>query len=98
MMNGWAQMKVATVGQSRAEIFFPFVDLALMAIVVMVPNPLAPVDWLLEMQFRFHTHQYFYVFLAFGTLALFLVHGSGVRHHDGHCLGDWHRNRLVSGT
>ncbi len=68
MLNGWAQMKVATVGQSRTEIFVLFVDLALMAIVVMVPNALAPVDWPLEMQFRFHAHQYFYVFLAFGTL------------------------------
>jgi adenylate cyclase len=68
-LNGWAQLRAATVERSGLEVILLLFDLVLMTIVVVVPNPLGPMDWPTEMQYRFHTHQYFYIFLAFGTLA-----------------------------
>ncbi len=68
-LNGWAQLRAARVEQSSLEIMLLLIDLILMTIVILVPNPLAPFEWPLEMQYRFHSHQYFYIFLAFGTLA-----------------------------
>ncbi len=66
---GWAQLRVARVGVSTAEILLIFADIVLMTVAIMVPNPLAPVDWPLEVQFRFNGFSYMYVFLAAGTLA-----------------------------
>ena len=66
---GWAQLRAARVERSGMEVVLLLCDLALMTIVVVVPNPLAPTDWPLGIQYRFHSHQYFYIFLAFGTLA-----------------------------
>lgn len=66
---GWAQLRVARVGVSLAEILLIFADIALMTTAIIVPNPLAPIDWPLEVQFRFGAFDYLYVFLAAGTLA-----------------------------
>ncbi len=66
---GWAQLKVWQVGQSRAELFLMFCDLALMTLVVVVPNPLSAVDWSPTVQYRFGTFIYFFVFLAGATLS-----------------------------
>lgn len=68
-LNGWAQLRAATVERSGLEVVLLLLDMVLMTVVAVVPNPLGPMDWPLEMQYRFHTHQYFYIFLAFGTLA-----------------------------
>ena len=68
-LNGWAQLRAARVERSGLEVVLLLLDLVLMTIVVVAPNPLAPLDWPQEMQYRFHSHQYFYIFLAFGTLA-----------------------------
>lgn len=68
-LNGWAQLRAATVERSGLEVVLLLLDLVLMTIVVVVPNPLGPMEWPVEMQYRFHTHQYFYILLAFGTLA-----------------------------
>lgn len=68
-LNGWAQLRAATVERSGLEVLLLLLDLVLITIVALVPNPLATEAWPLEMQYRFHTHQYFYIFLAFGTLA-----------------------------
>lgn len=68
-LNGWAQLRAATVERSGLEVVLLLLDLVLMTIIVVVPNPLGPMEWPVEMQYRFHTHQYFYIFLAFGTLA-----------------------------
>lgn len=68
-LNAWAQLRVARVGQSRAEVLLILADLALMTAVVVVPNPLSENDWPLAMQYRFHGFQYFYVLLATSTLA-----------------------------
>lgn len=68
-LNGWAQLRAATVERSGLEVILLLFDLVLITIVALVPNPLAAENWPLEMQYRFHTHMYFYLFLAFGTLA-----------------------------
>lgn len=66
---GWLQLKVWRVGQSRAELFLMFCDLAIMTVAVVVPNPFSEVDWSATMQYRFGTFIYFFVFLAGATLS-----------------------------
>ena len=68
-LNGWAQLKVWRVGASRAELFVMFIDLALMTIAIVVPNPFSAVDWSATVQYRFGTFIYFFVFLAGATLS-----------------------------
>ncbi len=68
-LNGWFMCRVGRVGQSRAELALIFVDLALLTITMILPNPFAASDLPLAMQFRFGNFVYFYVFLAAGTLA-----------------------------
>lgn len=65
----WAQLKVGKAGHSRPELFLMFCDLALLTFLAVVPNPWAPVDWPIGMQFRFNTFIYFFVLLATATLA-----------------------------
>ncbi len=66
---GWGQLKVWQVGQSRAELFLMFCDLALMTFAITVPNPFSAVDWSATVQYRFGTFIYFFVFLAGATLS-----------------------------
>jgi adenylate cyclase len=66
---GWAQLKVGKAGASRPELFLMFCDLALLTFIAVVPNPLAPGDWPIGMQFRFNPFIYFFVLLATATLA-----------------------------
>src|SRR5262245_32497580 len=66
---GWAQLKVGRAGVSRPELFLMFCDLALMTFLAVVPNPWAPGEWPIGMQFRFNTFIYFFVLLATATLA-----------------------------
>jgi adenylate cyclase len=65
----WAQLKVGKAGLSRPELFLMFCDLALLTFLAVVPNPFAPGDWPIGMQFRFNTFIYFFVLLATATLA-----------------------------
>ncbi|WP_419906173.1 adenylate/guanylate cyclase domain-containing protein [Hoeflea sp.] len=66
---GWIQLRVARVGRSSAELLLIFCDLALMTIILAVPNPFSDNNWPMAMQFRFEGVIYFYVLLAVGTLA-----------------------------
>lgn len=66
---GWAQLKVWKVGQSRAELFLLWCDLALLTLVAVVPNPFRVGDIPTAVQYRFDTFYYFYIFLAAGTLS-----------------------------
>ena len=61
---GWAQLKVAQVGQSRAELFLIFCDLALMTIVTVVPNPFVTETWPTAVQYRFGAFIWFFMLLA----------------------------------
>ncbi len=67
--NGWVMRRVGRVGQSRVELALIFVDLALMTVGMVVPNPLSTTDLPLAMQYRFDNFMYFYLILAAGTLA-----------------------------
>ncbi|MEH6403793.1 MAG: adenylate/guanylate cyclase domain-containing protein [Sneathiella sp.] len=69
MVNGWAQLKVGRVGKSKAELFLMFIDLALMTIVLVVPNPFDDQVWSVAMQYKYGNFPYFYVLLASATLA-----------------------------
>ncbi|MEX3011736.1 adenylate/guanylate cyclase domain-containing protein [Hoeflea sp. TYP-13] len=69
VLIGWAQMRVARVGRSQAEVALLLCDIVLMTTVIVVPNPLSDNEWPLGMQFRFEGFMYFYVFLGVATLA-----------------------------
>lgn len=69
ILIGVAQRRVARVGQSRAEILLIFADIILMSVTLLVPNPLSDNAWPIAMQYRPTTFAFFFVFLAFGTLA-----------------------------
>jgi adenylate cyclase len=66
---GWAQLKAAQVGQSRMELVLIFLDLVLLTIIGILPNPLFDQAWPNAMQYRFENFLYFYVILAGATLA-----------------------------
>jgi adenylate cyclase len=65
---GWAQLRVGAVGRSRPELFLIFLDLLLMTLLVVIPNPFDHVHWPTPMQYRFETFIFFFVILAAGTL------------------------------
>lgn len=69
VLIGWAQLKIGRVGHSRAELLLIFLDLALMTVVLVVPNPLDDRPWSVAMQYKFGNFPYFYVLLAAATLA-----------------------------
>ncbi len=66
---GWAQLKAAQVGESRLEQMLIVMDIALLTIVALVPNPFQGQDWPGAMQYRFENFSYFYVILAGAALA-----------------------------
>jgi adenylate cyclase len=68
-LNGWVMLRVGRVGHSRIELALIFVDLALMTAGMLMPNPLSADEMPLAMAFRFDNFMYFFVILAFGTLA-----------------------------
>ena len=66
---GWAQLRVGRVGQSRQELFLIFCDLALLTFIMVVPNPFRVDFWPTAFQYELSEFSYFYVLLAFGTMA-----------------------------
>ncbi|MFT7593121.1 MAG: adenylate cyclase [Paracoccaceae bacterium] len=68
-VNGWLMWRVGRVGQSGAEMALIFVDLVVMTVGMVMPNPLSESDMPLAMQYRFENFLYFFVILAAGTLA-----------------------------
>lgn len=66
---GWLQLRVAQVGQSRAELGLIMLDLTLLTFVCVVPSPLVLDDIPTAMNYRFDAFIYFFVILAVGTLA-----------------------------
>ena len=66
---GWAQLRFATVGQSRIELLLILADLVLLAVALAVPNPFAAEGFPTAMIFRFETFPYFFIILALATLA-----------------------------
>lgn len=68
-LNGWFMRRVGRVGRSRTELFLIFVDLFLMTLGMVGPNPLSEEITPLAMQYRFDNFIYFFVILAAGTMA-----------------------------
>lgn len=69
VLTGFAQLRAARVGQSLTELGLIFADLLLLTLTLTVPNPLAEGSWPTAFQFRWSGFDYFYIFLAAGTLA-----------------------------
>ena len=67
--NGWLIRRAGQVGQSRLELLLIFVDLLIMTLGMIVPNPFSDDVRPLAMQYRFDNFQYFFIILAAGTLA-----------------------------
>ncbi|WP_170383907.1 adenylate/guanylate cyclase domain-containing protein [Ruegeria atlantica] len=67
--NGWFIRRAGRVGQSRAELLLIFVDLLIMTLGMIIPNPFSDDVRPLAMQYRFDNFQYFFIILAAGTLA-----------------------------
>ena len=66
---GWLQRRMATLGRSKLVLLLACADILIMTVAIAAPNPLQPLDWPPPMQLRSGAFMYFYVFLAFGTLA-----------------------------
>ena len=66
---GWGQVKVGRLGVSRPELALMFCDLALMTVILVVPNPFSTAHWPVAMQFHFGNFIYFFVLLSGATLA-----------------------------
>ncbi|MTI00978.1 adenylate/guanylate cyclase domain-containing protein [Roseibium sp. RKSG952] len=67
--NGWLIRRAGRVGQSRTELLLIFVDLLIMTLGMIIPNPFSDDVRPLAMQYRFDNFQYFFIILAAGTLA-----------------------------
>lgn len=67
--NGWLIRRAGRVGQSGLELFLMFVDLLIMTLGMVVPNPFSDDVRPLAMQYRFDNFQYFFIILAAGTMA-----------------------------
>ena len=68
-LNGWFIQRVGRVGRSRLELLLIFIDLFLMTLGMVGPNPLSVDTMPLAMQYRFDNFLYFFVILAVGTMA-----------------------------
>ena len=67
--NGWFIQRAGRVGRSRTELFLILVDLVVMTIGMVVPNPFSDSEMPLAMQYRLDNFMYFFVILAAGTMA-----------------------------
>lgn len=66
---GWAQRRAGVVGQSKAELGLLFLDLSVLAFILLFPNPFMETEVPTPVIYRFGNFMYFYVILAAGTLA-----------------------------
>ena len=67
--NGWLILRAGRVGQSRVELLLIFVDLLIMTVGMVVPNPFATHELPVAMQYRFDNFLYFFIILAASTMA-----------------------------
>ncbi|CUH86701.1 Adenylate cyclase 1 [Phaeobacter sp. CECT 5382] len=68
-LNGWFMQRVGRVGRSRMELLLIFVDLLLMTVGMVGPNPLSVDAMPLAMQYRLENFIYFFVILSVATMA-----------------------------
>lgn len=65
---GWLQLRIGKVGRSRWELALIFLDISLMVLGMLVPNPFLDSDWPSATQYKLENFKYFYIFLAATTL------------------------------
>ena len=68
-LNGWVLRRVGRVGRSGAELFFIAMDVVLITVAVLVPNPLIDGDWPSAFVYQFDAFLYFFVILILGGLS-----------------------------
>lgn len=68
-VNGYFIRRAGRVGRSKSELFLIFVDLLIMTVGMMGPNPLDDRAWPPATVYQFDNFLYFFVILAVGTLA-----------------------------
>ena len=66
---GWLQRRVAQTGRSGLEVLLILADIVILTAAIAAPNPLHSINWPPPMELRSEAFKYFFVFLAFGTLA-----------------------------
>ncbi|OJJ10246.1 guanylate cyclase [Alphaproteobacteria bacterium AO1-B] len=66
---GWLQLRLASVGYSRAELLLIFLDLFLLTALFTTANPFVSEDIPTAITYRFDNFIYFFIILAVGTLA-----------------------------
>lgn len=66
---GWLQLRLSSVGYSKAELALIFVDVSLLTLLFITPNPFLGEEIPTALTYRFDTFSYFYIILAVGTLA-----------------------------
>jgi adenylate cyclase len=66
---GWLQLRMATVGQSRIELFLIALDLGLLTLVLILPIPFLDETIPSVFTYRFDGFIFFFVILSVGTLA-----------------------------
>lgn len=69
ILVGYLQRRVGRVGQSRVELLLIFMDLSLMTLALLVPNPLSRNVVPTSLIYQFDVFQYFYIILATGVLS-----------------------------
>ncbi len=70
MLVSWLQLQAGRVERSRVELFLVFCDYLLLTLLVVVPNPFAPVAPPAPVPYRFGTFIYFFIFLAAATISM----------------------------
>ncbi len=66
---GWLQYRMASVGYSKMELFLIVLDLVLLTLVFIVPNPFESEEIPTAVLYRFDNFIYFFLILAVATLA-----------------------------
>ncbi|MET1413333.1 adenylate/guanylate cyclase domain-containing protein [Roseibium sp. HPY-6] len=66
---GWLQLRMASVGYSKSELALIFIDVSLLTVLFITPNPFFDQDIPTAFMYRFDNFIYFFIFLAVGTLA-----------------------------
>ncbi len=68
-LNGWFMLRVGRVGRSGLELGLILLDIVIMTVGMVAPNPFSTADMPVAMQYRFENFIYFFVLLAGATLA-----------------------------
>ena len=66
---GWLQYRQAAVGYSKTELFLIMLDIVLMTLIIILPNPFDPREYPTAFVYRFGPFIYFFIILATATLA-----------------------------